>query len=142
MLSILDVAYTVGVKRRFLPGFKKFKVTGHDTEHFGDGARLLLYLMDGSILALPSVQRRVVKVYPDKRIADERVKSFRAQAMAPRERPRPQPAPPPVMEEQEHLAYEPEAYGEEAYDDQQAKYQAGHVPQHVAKLPFPGPLNH
>jgi hypothetical protein len=59
--------YTVGIQRWPLPLFKKFKVTAHDLEPFGVGARLGLSCADGSrvSLSLGRLDRKAIKVYPD-----------------------------------------------------------------------------
>lgn len=61
----LIMKYTVGVGRRFLPGFRRYKVTGHTTEPVGNIPRLVLTCADGSIVAIPGLDKRKVKVYPD-----------------------------------------------------------------------------
>lgn len=72
------ISYTVGVRRRFLPIFRKYVVTGHDTENMPSGARLHLVLADGSQLAIPGIDRRVFKVYPDYRNAQLNLDKLRA----------------------------------------------------------------
>jgi hypothetical protein len=76
--------YTVGVRRRFLPVFKKYKVFRHDTETLAEGGRLILQLADGSQLGIPGIARRVVKVYPDYRAFE-----FRMQQQSPAQQPAP-----------------------------------------------------
>lgn len=60
-----DAAYTIGIKRRFGLFFKKYKVWGHENQQIGDKVRLSLRLDDGSVLAIPDIGKKFVKVYPD-----------------------------------------------------------------------------
>lgn len=78
------ISYTVGIKRRFLPLFKRYSVTGHDT----DSGCLLLNLTDGSQLSVPGVTQKVIKVYPDYRNAEIQLAKLRKRDV--------QPNPPPV----------------------------------------------
>lgn len=55
------MAYTIGIKRRFLPGYRKVQVKGHDWQN----GRFILNLTDGSQLHIPGFQTPDVKVYPD-----------------------------------------------------------------------------
>lgn len=60
----MDVCYTVGIKRRFLPGYRKFKVTSH--EWLRDGAeRMVAMVLDGGGYISVSMWGRELKVYPD-----------------------------------------------------------------------------
>jgi hypothetical protein len=59
------LVYHVGIKRRFLPIYKKYKVIGHVNEPIGDKVRLVLRGADGSLTCIPDVGKRQVKVYPD-----------------------------------------------------------------------------
>ncbi len=58
-------AYTIGIKRRFGLFFRKYKVWGHENQAVGNGVRLSLRLSDGSVLAVPDIDKKWVKVYPD-----------------------------------------------------------------------------
>jgi hypothetical protein len=58
-------AYTIGIKGRFQIFFKKFKVWGHENQTVGNSVRLSLRLSDGSVLAVPEIEKKWVKVYPD-----------------------------------------------------------------------------
>lgn len=55
------MSYTVGIKRRFLPGYRKVQVTGHDWKDF----RFILNLIDGSQESIPGFQLSSLKVYAD-----------------------------------------------------------------------------
>lgn len=55
------MSYTVGIKRRFLPGFKAYKVKSHDWQNF----RFVLELEEGGELHIPGFQAPSLKVYPD-----------------------------------------------------------------------------
>jgi hypothetical protein len=55
------MSYTVGIKRRFLPGFRKIAVLAHSWENF----RFLLNLVDGSQLVIPGFRVDAIKVYAD-----------------------------------------------------------------------------
>lgn len=62
-----DYQYRVGIRRRFLPIFRKFWVVGHQVEMFGDKTYLTLRQPDGALLSLPlpALGRWVIKVYPE-----------------------------------------------------------------------------
>lgn len=55
------MSYTVGIKRRFWFGHKKYVVTGHDWQNF----RFILNLGDGSQIHLPGFSCAGLRVYPD-----------------------------------------------------------------------------
>lgn len=55
------MSYTVGIKRRFWPGYRLVQVTGHSWENF----RFILNLTDGSQIVIPGFQAGGIKVYPD-----------------------------------------------------------------------------
>lgn len=57
--------YTVGIKRRFLPGYRRFKVEHHEHELVGASIRLVLQCADKSIVAIPHVADLGVKIFPD-----------------------------------------------------------------------------
>ena len=57
--------YTVAIQRWPLPVYKKFKVIGHNFESLGSSVRANLLFEDGSSLAVPGLDRRRVKIYPD-----------------------------------------------------------------------------
>ncbi len=67
MLEIdrLELCYTVGIKRRVMPGYRKFTVFGHRSEKIGDSYRLVLKCEDGSLVAVPALAKKEIKVYPD-----------------------------------------------------------------------------
>lgn len=53
--------YTVGLKRRFLPGFKKYWVRDHSTA----GDSLVLVLADLTQIAIHGLAGRMIAVFPD-----------------------------------------------------------------------------
>jgi len=53
--------YTVGLKRRFFFGWRKFKVQGHSWEN----GRLVMDLASGHQVHVPGVKIRAFQVYPD-----------------------------------------------------------------------------
>lgn len=57
--------YRIGVKRRFFFGFKNYLVVGHKTEILGDSARLILRFLDGTILTVPRIDMKAVKIYAE-----------------------------------------------------------------------------
>jgi hypothetical protein len=65
----MQPTYTVGVKRRFFFGFRKFKVIAHETEGSAGFGRLVLTLDDGGFLVIPRLDRLAIKIYPDYRTA-------------------------------------------------------------------------
>jgi hypothetical protein len=105
------MSYTVGIKRRFFPGYRKVQVTAHDWNNF----RFILNLTDGSQEIIPGFSSRGVKVY-----ADFWTHLHMQQAkVVPRETPReppapvhvepdetPPPGPPPVVQEDDAITRE------------------------------------
>ncbi len=77
MMQVLDLAYTVGVKRRFLPIFKTYKVVAHVVEAYADSWRLVLTGADGSVTILPGIHRKIYKIYPDLHAAERNQKRLR-----------------------------------------------------------------
>lgn len=60
------MSYTVGVSRFFGFGWKTFRgVCRHEIETLGSAAHLVLTFQDGSVLTVPDIGRRSMKVYPD-----------------------------------------------------------------------------
>lgn len=55
------MAYTIGIKRRFFPGYRKVRVTGHDWQNW----RFILNLEDGSQEHIPGFAAPALKVYAD-----------------------------------------------------------------------------
>lgn len=53
--------YTIGLKRRWLPGYRRYSVTKHDWQNF----RFILNLADGSQEHIPGFSVSALKVYPD-----------------------------------------------------------------------------
>lgn len=64
-MNISELAYHVGIGRRFGLGFRKYQVVGHENEQVGDVVRWVLRCADGSLVCIPDVGRKRVKVYPD-----------------------------------------------------------------------------
>ena len=48
-----------------MPGYKKFRVVGHDLEALGTSVRLNLLMEDGTGYSMPGLDRKKLKVYPD-----------------------------------------------------------------------------
>jgi hypothetical protein len=74
-MTTVGVNYTVGVKRRFFPGFKTYQVIYHAYEHAT--GQLELHLVDGSSLNVPGLLRRPWRVYPNYRSAQEKINRLR-----------------------------------------------------------------
>ncbi len=55
------MSYTVGVKRRFGLGYRRFSVTGHDWQN----GRFILNLVDGCQEHIPGFSAPALKVYAD-----------------------------------------------------------------------------
>lgn len=55
------MSYTIGIKRRFGFGFKKYQVNGHDWQNF----RFILDLIDGSQIYIPGFSAVALRVYPN-----------------------------------------------------------------------------
>lgn len=87
----LGIAYTVGVKRRFLPGHRKHKCVYHAHDSQG----LELHLVDGSAVFLGNLMVRGYKVYPDYSIAQDKINRLKARARAEAKQQTPPPSPPP-----------------------------------------------
>lgn len=78
-MNISELAYHVGIQRRFSLGFKKYQVVGHVNEQIGDTVRLVLRCADGSLVCIPDVGRKAVKVYPDFVRAEEAQRKLKEQ---------------------------------------------------------------
>lgn len=61
LVSDENPGYTVSVKRRFLPGYKKYRVTSHSWENF----RFIFNLASGEQLIIPGFKATAVKVHRD-----------------------------------------------------------------------------
>lgn len=55
------MSYTIGIKRRFWPGYTRHTVKSHDWQNF----RFILDLEDGGQIHIPGFQAGALKVYPD-----------------------------------------------------------------------------
>lgn len=56
--------YRIAIKRRFWFGFVNFQVLTHKTEILGAGSRLVMKLVDGTLISIPAIHKRVAIVYP------------------------------------------------------------------------------
>lgn len=88
---MLEFSYTIGIKRRFLPFYQKYKVLGHKTEMLGQSGRLVMTMVDGSTLTIPEIGKRFLRVYPDYDNAIANQKKFKAGKMQ---------SPPPMTEDE------------------------------------------
>lgn len=77
------MSYTVGIKRRFLPGYRKVQVTAHDWKDF----RFILNLSDGSQESIPGFQLTCLKVYADFWTHLAQIEQSKANTIVPRETP-------------------------------------------------------
>lgn len=57
--------YTYGVRRKFLPFYKKYKVISHANETIDQRTRLVLTAADESVIVIPDVSKKYLKLYPD-----------------------------------------------------------------------------
>ena len=64
-MDIVALSYTVGVKRRFLPFYKKYSVVGHTNESLAGSTRLVLNMRGGSVIVIPEIHKKYVQIYPD-----------------------------------------------------------------------------
>ena len=64
-MSKHQAVYTVGVQVWILPIFRKFKVVDHSVDDDKALGRLLLHHPDGSITAIPGLDRKTMRVYSD-----------------------------------------------------------------------------
>lgn len=60
-----DFAYTVGIKVPFLPFYRKFRVTKHETEQLGHEVWMVLFLSSGAVQTIPNIASKRFRVYPD-----------------------------------------------------------------------------
>jgi hypothetical protein len=74
----VGIAYTVGVKRRFLPGYRKFSCVHHAMDHDG----LELHLVDGSAVFMPTLILRGYKVYPNYSVAQEKIERLKKHSVS------------------------------------------------------------
>lgn len=80
---MLEFSYTIGIKRRFLPFYRKFRVFGHKNETVGQDVRLVMTMVDGSTLAVPDIAKRFLRVYPDYDNAKANQEKFKAGKISP-----------------------------------------------------------
>lgn len=78
MTNLAALTYHVGIKRRFLPFYKKYRVGAHYNEQVIDKMRLILKVHDGSLVCVPDVGSRQIKVYPDFIAAEEAQRRLKA----------------------------------------------------------------
>ncbi len=57
--------YRLSVRRPFSPFWRTYLIVGHKTEVFGSTGRLVLTFQDGTVIAVPGIHRKFVKVYPE-----------------------------------------------------------------------------
>jgi len=74
---ITAIAYTVGIRRKLGFFFRRYKVIGHQNESLGDSVRLILRLVDGSVLIIPEITKKSVIVYPDYTNAAENLRRIK-----------------------------------------------------------------
>lgn len=60
----MSLCYTVGIKRRFLPGYRKFKVTAHEWDTTRIEQVLVLTLANGGFVSC-GMHGREMRVYAD-----------------------------------------------------------------------------
>ena len=59
------ISYTIGIKRKALPLYKKFKVVAHSVDKDAQPSRLVLTCTDGSLIMVPRIHLDQWRVYPD-----------------------------------------------------------------------------
>lgn len=74
-----EFCYRIGIRRRFLPFYKNYSVVGHRNEQVGSSVRIVLRCQDGSVLAIPDIAKKRVKVYPEYDLAVENQKKVTPQ---------------------------------------------------------------
>ncbi len=85
--------YTLSVQGRFGLGWTQYRVTNHQVEPDGNGAWLVLTLLDGSTITVPGIDKRPFRVHADyaetkgeiqglKLIAQEELDRVRQEALA------------------------------------------------------------
>lgn len=80
---LADFSYTLSVSCRFLPlKWYKYKVVKHQNEQVGDSTRLVLTLPDGSVIVIPEITKRHMKVYADVHAAEARFKKFKEEQLS------------------------------------------------------------
>lgn len=60
----MSLCYTVGIKRRFLPGYRKYRVYSHSWDTQKLEVVLVLELDDGGFVSV-GMTRKEMKVFPD-----------------------------------------------------------------------------
>lgn len=60
-----EFAYTIGIRPRYLPFFKKYRVLKHSNEAIGSTIRLNLHCADGALIGIPDIAKQTIKLYPD-----------------------------------------------------------------------------
>lgn len=81
-MTFSDFSYTLAVSGRLFPFlYKKFKVVKHQNEQVGDSTRLVLTLPDGSVIVIPEISKRHMKVYADVHAAEARFKKFKEEQL-------------------------------------------------------------
>ena len=74
-MSFIGVTYTVGVRHRFIPfGWRKFHVVGHKEL---DGNRLRLVFPDTSVIIIPEMQKKWLKVFSDYATAEANLEKLK-----------------------------------------------------------------
>ena len=63
--------YTVGIRPAFWPFYKKYAVVGHTTNAQGG---LILNCLGGSVIVVPEVTKKYLKIFPDKIVADDYIR--------------------------------------------------------------------
>ena len=64
-MNLKELSYLVGVRSRFVPFYRRYRVVGHRNEQIGDKVRLVLRCVDGSMVCVPDVGKKLIKIYPE-----------------------------------------------------------------------------
>lgn len=84
-MEINAYAYTIGIKYKFLPIYKNYKVVGHKNETVGDTVRLVMRCADGSYVTIPDIAKRQTKLYHDFIVAEKNLRELRSHPALPPE---------------------------------------------------------
>lgn len=78
-MRLVELAYTIGIRRQVLPIYKKYSVVSHELDNLG---RLVLTGADGSVIVIPRATEKQYIVYPDRLEADRNRKKLKEEQNA------------------------------------------------------------
>lgn len=76
-MELMPITYTIGVKRRWFWFYRRYRVVGHRNEELCGSCRLVLTLPSGSVIVIPEITKKFVKVFPDYISAERNLKKLK-----------------------------------------------------------------